>query len=174
MKQKLLTAILAVLGLCLVFLAVLYVNNDIGIPRENMISDLRCSQKIQADWITEGTASDTMAAYISYPADLSDHTFSIYVNRPGFSFGYFFRCGGSLSGVEDSIAEFTLDGFPERAFLSMNARQIARVEIDNGNALQVINLDSSRPFAIVLPVNAGTVTFYDIQGIPIPCWEHPL
>ena len=40
------------------------------------------------DWIVDGSVSDTMAVFISYPQDKSDHTFSIYVNRSGLSFGY--------------------------------------------------------------------------------------
>ena len=39
----------------------------------------------------DGSISDTMAAFISYPQDKTDHTFSVYVNRPGLSFGYFFQ-----------------------------------------------------------------------------------
>ena len=72
----------------------------IGTSAANLESDIRNLQKIPEDWIVEGDVSDTMAAYISYPQDRSDHTFSVYVNRPGLSFGYFFRGGGSLSGVE--------------------------------------------------------------------------
>ena len=81
------------------------VNNDIGVASTNLEADIRSSQKIKDDWTVEGSVSDTMAAYISYPQDMSDHTFSVYVNRPGFSFGYFFRGGGSLSGVERGIIE---------------------------------------------------------------------
>lgn len=88
--------------------------------------------------------------YISYPQDRSDHTFSVYVNRPGLSFGYFFRGGGSLSGVERGIAEFTVDGYNERAFISMNQPKAARLEIDDGNTVQIIDLNSDQPFAIVL------------------------
>ena len=118
--------------------------------------------------------SDTMAAYISYPQDRSDHTFSVYVNRPGLSFGYFFRGGGSLSGVERGIAEFTVDGYNERAFISMNQPKAARLEIDDGNTVQIINLNSDQPFAIVLPANAGVIHFYDGNGNPVNYQKNPL
>ena len=72
-----------------------------------------------------------MAAYISYPQDLSDHSFSVYVNRPGLSFGYFFRGGGKLSGVQRGIVEFTVEGYNERAFISMNQQQVQQLEIDD-------------------------------------------
>lgn len=93
--------IVGILLACAAFLGLLYLNQDIGVRRSKLEDDIRMSQKIREDWAVEGVASDTVAAYISYPQDRSDHMFSVYVNRPGLSFGYFFRGGGSLSGVEE-------------------------------------------------------------------------
>ena len=108
--------------------------------------------------------SDTMAAFISYPQDKTDHTFSVYVNRPGLSFGYFFRGGGDIVEVDDYIAEFVVEGNNERAFISMNTQNIVRLEVDDGNGIQVIDIDSGKPFAIVLPLNVGNICFYDTNG----------
>ena len=102
---------------------------------------------------------------ISYPQDRSDHTFSVYVNRPGLSFGYFFRGGGSLSGVERGIAEFTVDGYNERAFISMNQPKAARLEIDDAIRFKssiltaISRLRSSYPQCWRYP-------FYDGNGNP--------
>ncbi len=165
---------LGVLLVCIVFIVFLYLNNDIGIQKSQFESDIRSSQKIGTDWIVDGNVSDTIAAFISYPQDMTDHTFSVYVNRPGLSFGYFFRGGGNLSGAEDGIAEYTVDGYKERAFISMNKQQVERLEIDNGNSIQVVDIDSSKPFSIVLPVNAGNIAFYDVNGNTVDFLEHPL
>ena len=105
-----------------------------------------------------------MAAFISYPQNKADHTFSVYVNRPGLSFGYFFRGGGDIVEVDDYIAEFVVEGYSERAFISMNTQNVVRIEIDDGNSIQVIDIDSSKPFAIVLPLNVGNVSFCDLNG----------
>ena len=159
--KKLFSVIILVLVSFVVFL---YVNDDIGITSKNIESDIRSSQKISDDWITDGTVSDTLATYISYPQDKSEHTFSVYINRPGFSFGYFFRAGGGLGLIEDYIAEFTSDGVDERAFISMNKQKVCCIEIDDGINVQKIETDSNKPFAVIFPMNAGTVTFYDING----------
>ena len=92
-------ASIALILFVVVFAGILHVNNDIGIRKEKIVSDIRSSQRIDENWITDGETSDSMAAYISYPKDNTDHTYSIFVNRPGLSFGYFFRAGGSLTGV---------------------------------------------------------------------------
>ena len=174
MKKPFPKMILRILLVCVLLLGFLYMDDDIGTSAANLESDIRNLQKIPEDWIVEGDVSDTMAAYISYPQDRSDHTFSVYVNRPGLSFGYFFRGGGSLSGVERGIAEFTVDGYNERAFISMNQPKATQLEIDDGNTVQIIDLNSDQPFAIVLPANAGVIHFYDGNGNPVNYQKNPL
>lgn len=56
----------------------------------------------------------------------------------------------------------------------MNEQGVERLEIDDGDSVQAIDIDSGKPFAIVLPVNAGTVTFYGADEEAVPFWEHPL
>ena len=174
MKKIVLKTVIGILLVCSVFVGFLYVSNDIGIASGNLEADIRSSQKIKEDWAIDGSVSDTMAAYISYPQDMSDHTFSVYVNRPGLSFGYFFRGGGTLSGIQRGIVEFTVEGYNERAFISMNQQQVQQLEIDDGNTIQVVDIDRNKPFAIVLPINAGTITFYDVNGNTVEYWNNSL
>ena len=168
MKKIVLKTVIGILFACSLFVGFLYVSSDIGIASGNLETDIRSSQKI------DGSVSDTMAAYISYPQDMSDHTFSVYVNRPGLSFGYFFRAGGKLSEIQEGIAEFTTEGANERALISMNQQQVQQLQIDDGHAKQAIDIDSDQPFAIVLPINAGSITFYDVNGNAVEYWNHPL
>lgn len=174
MKKRFLKIVIGIVFVCVLFVGFLYANNDIGMTSTNLEADIRSSQKIKDDWTLEGSVSNTMAAYISYPQDMSDHTFSVYVNRPGLSFGYFFRGGGTLSGVQRGIAEFTVEGYSERAFISMNQQQVQQLEIDDGNAIQVIDIDSNKPFAIVLPINAGSCIYGKGMGAGGCCLWNPI
>ena len=146
------------------FIGVLYFSSNIGVTAKKLEADIRSSQKIMDDWMVDGSISDTIAAFISYPEDKMDHTFSVYVNRSGLSFGYFFRGGGDIVEVEKYIAEYIIEGYDERAFISMNEQKVVRLEIGNGNDGEVIEIDGNKPFAIVLPVNVGSITFYDENG----------
>ena len=174
MKNRFLKIVIGIVFVCILFVGYLYANNDIGVTSTNLEADIRSSQKIKDDWTLDGSVSNTMAAYIAYPQDMSDHTFSVYVNRLGLSFGYFFRGGGNLSGVQRGIVEFTVEGYNERAFISMNQQQVQQLEIDDGNAIQVIDIDSNKPFAIVLPINAGKITFYDVNRNTVEYRNNPL
>ena len=106
MKKIFLKIVIGVVLACILFVCFLYTNNEIGVTSSKLEADIRSSQKIKDDWTVDGSVSSTMAAYISYPQDLSDHSFSVYVNRPGLSFGYFFRGGGTLSGIQRGIEIF--------------------------------------------------------------------
>ncbi len=174
MKKRFLKIVIGIVFVCILFVGFLYANNDIGMTSTNLETDIRSSQKIKDDWTLDGSVSNTMAAYISYSQDMSDHTFSVYVNRPGLSFGYFFRGGGTLSGIQRGIVEFTVEGYNERAFISMNQQQVQQLEIDDGNTIQVVDIDSNKPFAIVLPINAGNITFYDVNRNTVEYWNNPL
>ena len=174
MKKMVLKTVIGILLACSLFVGFLYISSDIGIASGNLETDIRSSQKIKEDWAVDGSVSDTMAAYISYPQDMSDHTFSVYVNRPGLSFGYFFCGGGTLSGIQRGIVEFTVEGYNERAFISMNQQQVQQLEIDDGNTIQVVDIDRNKPFAIVLPINAGNITFYDVNRNTVEYWNNPL
>ena len=81
MKKIFLKIVIGVVLVCILFVCFLYTNNEIGVTSSKLEADIRSSQKIKDDWTVDGSVSSTMAAYISYPQDLSDHSFSVYVNR---------------------------------------------------------------------------------------------
>ena len=67
MKKKLPIILLGVILACVLVFGFLYANNDIGKTANSLEADIRQSQKILDDWIVDGSISDTMAAFISYP-----------------------------------------------------------------------------------------------------------
>ena len=103
MKKIFLKIVIGVVLVCILFVCFLYTNNEIGVTSSKLETDIRSSQKIKDDWTVDGSVSSTMAAYISYPQDLSDHSFSVYVNRPGLSFGYFFRGVENFRGFKEEL-----------------------------------------------------------------------
>lgn len=162
--------ILTLLLICVLLGGLLYANDCIGVLANRLEDNIRTSQKIPEDWIVEGSVSDTMAAFICYSQDKRNPVFSVYVNRPGVSFGYFFRIGGTTDGGELSRVDvYTVDGYDEVAYISANDQKVEYVEIDDGQETRVIDIDSKKPFALVLPADAGIVHFYDVNGALVEC-----
>lgn len=150
-----------VLGVLLLLFSFLWFNNYIGISKNSIEKDARCSSKIKDDWQVAMDSSSIMSAMVFYPEDKSDLSYQIYVNHPGLSFGYFFRGGGNSIEIERYIAEFTVEGCEDRAFISLNTQQVVKAEIDNGDKIEIINIDSVKPFVIVISKNIGSITFFD-------------
>ncbi len=156
-------AVTLIVVIAIIF-AFMYFADSIGISKSGLEDDIRESKQIKDDWVVTGDVSNTMAAFISYLEDKDDHIYSVYVNRSGLSFGYFFRHGGSLINNEKGVAEYRIDGYNESAFISMNEQEISRLEIDDGNSVKVVEIDKDKPFAIVLPINLGVIKFYDVDN----------
>lgn len=75
MKNRFLKTVIGVVFVCILFVGFLYANNDIGMTSNDLEADIRSSQKVKDDWALDGSVSNTMAAYISYPQDMSDPLF---------------------------------------------------------------------------------------------------
>ena len=157
--------VIAVALLCGLIAAWLYLDDRIGvISPDRLEADIRAAQHIDPGWTVEGSVSDHMAVFVSYPPDQShDATLSLYCNRPGLSFGYFFAGGGCVLDTEDRIAQYTVEGYPEQAFASSNRMHAARMEINDGDGVQTVSIDSDKPFALLAPADRA-VTFYDVDG----------
>lgn len=149
--------------------AFLFIREHIGVTKESIEKDARHSQHIDDDWLVSMETTDVLSAMIFYPDPIDlqqtdQHTFSIYTNNPGFSFGYHFSSGGSSGSLYAGVQEFYRESYSDRAFLSMNKQQICKAEIDDGTRIKTIPIDSQKPFVIVFPARDGNVTFYDING----------
>ena len=164
-------------GICaigMMFIIINFIVNDIGVSKSNIVADIQVQQYLPDDWITLGEISDEMVAYISYSPDKSDYTYSLYINPSGLSIGYFFRAGGDLMGIGKYIQGFSLKDYSEIAFISMNELDVERVEIKKDNKVEILELDSSNPFAIVLSKSAENITFFDINNNVVDYFLFPL
>ena len=149
--------------LILIFIALISQGN-IGVSKDNMEKDARKSQRIQEDWLTAKYINDDFGAFLFYSKDLSDYTFSIYKNRPGFSFGYFFYSGGSLPKISDNILQLNSNN-QGSIFLSLNKMNVSKIEIDNGSKeVEQIPIEHNKPFTVIIPEASEEVSFYDVNG----------
>jgi len=138
----------------------------VGVSANRIEQDARMNQQITSYEVSK-SLNDKLCAMIFYDGARLDHTFSIYINRPGFSFGYFFISGGSSSQIESGIYAFDYDE-KGTAMISMNADKVARILLDDGGDATQIELDPGRPFAVVIPPDCGSVSLFDSDGAAVP------
>lgn len=163
LRQYVINLVVSILALLILFVA-LYTNSLIGVPKHSIIQDTRDSQRINNDWLVTQTTTSNISALLFYDDLKAEGVFSIYVNHRGMSFGYFFRDGGDFPGNGNEILEYQIEGYDERAYVSMNKSLISKVEIDNGNLVKTIDIDNTQPFTLVLSKEKGAITFFDISG----------
>lgn len=157
-----------VIIIAIVLFSIMYFNSNIGIWRSGIEKDARINHKIGDDWEVVKSKTDSISAMIFYDKNMDNHMFSIYVNKKGLSFGYFFQVAGP---IKKDIVQYQIEGYEEKVYLSKNKQQVVKAEIDKGDAVEIIKIDNTKPFALVLPNNIGAITFYDINNEvvqPIP------
>ena len=107
---------------------ILISQSKIGVLKDNIEKDARKAHKIPEEWITAKDVNNNLGSLLFYSEDLSNFTFSIYQNKPGLSFGYFFRLGGGLPEIsEEILIESTK---PFAVIISENSGEIKFYNID--------------------------------------------
>jgi hypothetical protein len=155
-----------VLFMILLLVLTLRSSSVIGVTASNIERDARVSQKIEDTWSVSKSVNKNIAAMLFYNDNRDKYIFSVYLNHPGFSLGYFFRTGGTISGIEDGVSKFEYDK-NGAVLISMNTKEIDKIELYNGINTKIISIDSTKPFAQVIPSNSGEITLYDVNGVEV-------
>lgn len=157
------TIVFVAVVLAFLYMAVLG-SGIIGVSKSNLEKEARASQQIAKNDLVAKDVTEDLAALLFYDEERKDHSFSLYVNRDGFSFGYFFCEGGSLSVIQRGImgTAYKSESFGEKgmALLSMNEKQVARIVVDGVSR----EVDSNKPFACIVPNGANEVHLFDSKG----------
>jgi hypothetical protein len=167
MTQKTTKTVIGGVICALIALIIIRTSGIVGVSANKVERDARKAHKISNAWEISQAINYNLCAMIFYNEALDDHTFSIYVNRNGFSFGYFFRAGGTNGAVANGINGFTFDIYG-LALISMNTDNVARIELDNDIEVTRIDVNPARPFAVVIPMNCGSVMLYDVNENIVP------
>jgi hypothetical protein len=167
MTRRSRSIIIGSIAFILIILALITSAGVFGVSADSIEQDARKSQKINSSWQISKSVNDRLGAIIFYSDTLDDYTYSIYLKRSGLSFGYFFRSGGSNSSIMAGIHEFTYNSNGS-ALISMNKAKVAKIELDNGVNITKIDVDPTKPFAVVIPANCGSVLLYDVNGNVVP------
>ena len=142
-------------------------NYMIGLNESLIESEARESQKIDKDWLNVKETNNDISALLFYDEALKKHTFSIYLNKPGFSYGYSFKHGGSSSTIDSGVKGYSYGAYG-MVIMSMNRKNISQIKLENKETLEIVKLDPVKPFVILVPETIEKVSLLDIEGDDIP------
>lgn len=103
------------------------------------------------DFTSQISMSGDVAAVLSYPADLSEAEYRVYLNTNSNHPDYVYRTGGDTTSIERCVC--LLEDRGTFIFLSLNAPRIAQIRCENGTTYAV---DPGKPFVLVIP-EAGSL-----------------
>lgn len=159
MKKSLVRSLLALLAAALLLFA-LWCGGVFGMPRQKLMDEFSAYPSLPDGWNSTFAIGDELAACIRYKDGGPDCTASIYINRPGLSFGWFFRYGGSVHAGETTVEVLYIEGVGESVLLCPDGAGVSRLEAENASQ----DLPYGHPFALVLPADMGAFTLYDAAG----------
>lgn len=153
-----------ILGLLIILLGFSYFRHDFGVLKSNIEKDARTEHKINSNWKVAKSTTDKLSTMIFYSKDFNDYTIAVYINK-GFPFGYVFYYGGSSNVENEGVLEYDVKGIAEKAYISMNKQKINKVQFNTEKVVETINIDSTKPFSIIIPSKATNIKFYNKNGV---------
>ncbi len=162
MKAEKIPLLLGIVLIILLAFLIVWQADVLGVSANRLEQDARENQNIKSSWEMAQAVNDNMCAMLFYDEEKDDCAYSIYLSREGFSYGYFFRQGGSDPYMEDSVKGIVFED-KGIALLSMNEDGVCKIVVDNDVEENVINVNPEEPFAVVLPADCGAITMYDSQ-----------
>ncbi len=139
-----------------------YLDSKIGLISDEAIIEDAIDERVIYDY--EYARTENVAAALLYGSDIEGSSYDIYVNRDGFSFGYFFRAGGSSSSVDRGVERFTTEQFEDAVYISMNSDSIVRIEIEAEDDVKTeIEVEAGEPFVYIFD-KSDEVRFFNQRG----------
>lgn len=162
-RTVILIFILGILSIGILFKA----NGIVGLSDSRLENDARISQKIDDTWSSTGETNNEMGALLFYDETIEEHTFSIYLNRPGFSYGYFFSHGGASSTIDSGVKAYSYGAYG-MVLMSMNTKKVSQIKLENEESLEIVKLDPLKPFVLLVPEAIEKVSLFDTEGKNVP------
>jgi len=158
-----------VISIILLIIGAILLNSNymIGLNESFIERDARDSQKINNDWLNVKETNNRMSALLFYDEAIKKHTFSIYVNNPGFSYGYTFKHGGSSSTIDSGIKGYSYGAYG-MVIMSMNTKRVSQIKLENKESLEIVRLDPVKPFVLLVPETVEKVSLFDTEGNAVP------
>ena len=143
----------------------------LGVSAARLEQDARENQNIDNSWSVVQGLNDDVCAMLFYDEERDNCTYSIYLSRDdSLSFGYFYGQGGYDPYMAEGVKGIVIQD-KGVALLSLNEDRVCKIVTDNDVKEEVIQVDPLEPFAIVFPVDCGTITLYDVQDKVVTLYD---
>lgn len=162
-KVEKICGFLGILVIILLAFIIIWNANIIGVAAGSLEKDAREEQNIAGSWKMAQAMNDEMCAMLFYDEKTRDYTYTIYMKKEETSYGYFFSQGGKDPYIGEGVRGMVYDD-KGIALLSMNEDKVCKIEVDDSGLRETIEIDPTKPFVVVVPINSGEITMYNSLG----------
>lgn len=138
-------------------------NSHTGVSKSDIEKQARIDLSVDSNWKAEKAIGNSVSGILFYDQTRSAYKYAIYIKKP-LSLEFFFTSGGCTQLEMKGVVKYTNANSLEAVYLSMNKQKVNRIELNNGNNIEEVEVDHTKPFAVIFPSDAKSVTFQDIDG----------
>ena len=160
-KEKIPMLVGAILIILLAFLIVLKAD-IMGVSGSRLEQEAREQQNVKSSWELAQAINEDICAMLFYEENRQEYVYSVYLTRGGMSYGYFFAEGGSDNHMTEKVKGIAFEN-KGIVLLSLNQDNICKIITGNDVDKETILVDSTKPFALVLPADCSEIVMYDTQ-----------
>ncbi|MCI8287019.1 MAG: hypothetical protein HFH89_05060 [Lachnospiraceae bacterium] len=162
MKLEKISMLLGAIVMILLAFLIVWQADILGVSAGRLEQDARENQSIDNSWEVAQGMNEDLCAMLFYDQERDKCTYSIYVSREGFSFGYFFGKGGTDVYMTENVEAVVLED-KGIALLSLNQDKVCKIKVGDESDAEFISVNPGEPFALVLPIDCGEITLYDTK-----------
>jgi len=133
-----------------------------GVSESRLEEDAREKQKIESSWEVTRAINEDICAMLFCGTERKEYAYSIYLSRPGMSYGYFFAQGGTEDSMSEGVKGIVFED-KGIVLLSLNQDKVCKVVVEKETGKETVQVDPGSPYVIILPVDSREITMYDAQ-----------
>lgn len=158
MKAEKISLCIGLVVIVLLAFVIVWKADIVGVSAGGVEQNARVSQDIEEDWEVAQASNEDICAMLFYDKEETTCIYSVYLSKEGMSYGYFFNQGGEDAYITENVKALIFEG-RGIAVMSMNVDGVSEIVTDS----QTIQVDSEKPFVVLLPIGCGDITLYDAQ-----------
>lgn len=170
MKAEKIPVLIGMVLIILLAFLIIWQAGIFGVSKDRLEQDARKRQNVSNGWEMAQAVDDNICAMLFYDESRGKYAYCIYLTKDGFSYGYFYRQGGTDAYMEEGVKGLVFEN-KGIALLSLNEDKVCKIVVDNSVEKKTIQVDSNEPFAVVLPIDCSAITMYDDQDNVVTLYD---
>ncbi len=170
MKTEKIPILVGIVLIILLAFLIVWKADILGVSGSRLEQDARERHNVPSSWELVQAVNEDICAMLFYDEDVQQYVYSVYLTREGLSYGYFFAEGGTEKLMSEKVKGIAFEN-KGIVLLSLNQDNICKVVTGNGAAEEIMPVEPTKPFALVLPADCSEIAMYDAKDNVVTLYD---